>query len=57
VLTTDDFERLARFQARAMGFPDLRIVVVPHPLGGIPAEEALKKAPEAIEKIVAFFDA
>lgn len=31
-----------------MGFPDLRILVVQHPLGGIPPEEVLQKIPDAV---------
>ncbi len=55
VLATDEFEGLARSQARASGLPDLRIVVVPHPLGGIPAEKALAKAEDAAKAIGAMF--
>jgi hypothetical protein len=57
VLATDDFERLARFQARAMGFLQLKLVIVPHPLGGIPAEDALKKAPPLLDIIAGMFNA
>jgi hypothetical protein len=57
VLATSDFERLSRYQAKAMGLPDLRLVVIPAPLGGTPPEEALKKLPAAMETIAAMFDA
>lgn len=39
--------QLARLQARAMGYPDLRIVVIEHPLGGIEPDEVLAKVPDA----------
>jgi hypothetical protein len=38
-----------------MGRPDLRVVLVPHPIGGIPAEEAAAKAPAAAQAIPALF--
>jgi hypothetical protein len=56
VLATSDFERLSRYQAKAMGLPELRLVVVPAPLGGIPDEAALNKVPEALKTIASLFD-
>jgi len=38
-LVTTAFETLARYQARAMGYPDLRLLVIKHPLGSITEEE------------------
>lgn len=32
--------------------PDMAIVVVPHPIGGINPEEVVKKADEALEEII-----
>jgi hypothetical protein len=57
VLATNEFEKLARFLAKSMGFPDLRIVVIPHPLGGIPEEEAKIKGAAAVDGIVRLFEA
>jgi len=34
-----------------MGFPDLRILVIQHPLGGIPPEEVLQKIPDAVDEV------
>jgi hypothetical protein len=56
-LTTSEFENLARFQARAMGYPKLRILLIQHPLGGTPVEEALAKAESAVDSIVTMFEA
>ena len=55
-LTTTDFVRLAQLQARAMGYPSLRLIVVPHPLGGLTAEKALEKVPDAVEQTIRFFE-
>jgi hypothetical protein len=57
VLATTDFEKLARFQAKAMGLPNLRIVVIPAPLGGTSPEVALAKVADALETIAAMFNA
>ena len=38
-----------------MGYPDLRLLVIPHPLGGIPEAEALMKTDAALEQLVRFF--
>jgi len=40
-----------------MGLPNLRIVVIPAPLGGTPPEVALAKVPEALEVIAGMFNA
>ena len=34
-----------------MGYPDLRILVIQHPLGGIPPEEVLQKVPGAVSDV------
>lgn len=34
-----------------MGFPDLRIIVIPHPLGGIDPAEVIAKVPEAAAQV------
>jgi len=57
VLATSDFEKLSRFQAKAMGLPNLRIVVIPAPLGGTSPEVALAKVAGALETIAAMFNA
>lgn len=38
-----------------MGLPDLRIIVVPAPLGGLPPEDALKKVDGALEIVGSMF--
>ena len=50
---TEAFRGLATLQARAMGMPDLPVVLIPHPLGGIPVEQALTKAHEVVDEVAA----
>ena len=38
-------------QAKAAGYPNLRIVTISHPIGGIPKEDALAKAAAAVEAV------
>lgn len=49
---TDAFSRLAALQSRAMGHPDLAVVLVEHPLGGIEPDEVREKAQVAAKAIV-----
>ncbi|MFN0091530.1 MAG: hypothetical protein ACKVWR_14880 [Acidimicrobiales bacterium] len=51
-LATDAFVRLAALQSKAMGHPDLAVVVIDHPLGGIPHDEVLVKAKAAAAAVV-----
>ncbi len=48
---TQAFQGLATLQAKAMGMPDLPVVLIPHPLGGIPVEQALAKAHDVAEEV------
>jgi len=43
---------LARFQAKAMGYPDLRLLVFPGPLFTCNPEEALAKGEAISENVV-----
>ena len=52
---TDAFERLAALQSKAMGHPDLAVIVVEHPLGGIEPEEVRAKAKIAAAAIIERF--
>jgi hypothetical protein len=51
-IVTTFFTRLAEITAESLGVPDLPIVSVPHPLGGIPANEAQAKADALIDDVV-----
>ena len=50
---TEAFRGLATLQAKAMGMPDLPVVLIPHPLGGISVEQALAKAHEVVDEVAA----
>jgi hypothetical protein len=39
-VTSDRFLELGRLQSRALGRPDLALVVIPHPLAGLAPAEA-----------------
>ena len=52
-VVTSSFSLLAKKSAETFGMPGLPIVAIPHPLGGISADEARSKARSAIEEIVA----
>lgn len=51
-LGTDAFARLAALQAKAMGHPDLLVITVEHPLGGIEPDDVLRKADIAAAAII-----
>jgi hypothetical protein len=53
VLGTDEFLPLARAQALANGLPDLPVVTVPHPIGGIPDKAVALKAAPVVEEVAA----
>ena len=44
VICSEPFLGLGRTQAAVLGVPDLPIIVVPHPLGGIALEEVRLRA-------------
>jgi hypothetical protein len=52
VVGTQEFETLARLEARNRGLADLPLALVPHPLGGIREPEVLLKASLAVESVV-----
>ena len=52
VLTTTAFLHLTREVAAALGLPGARIVVVPHPIGGIEEPEALDRARGIVEQVL-----
>jgi len=52
-ICTDRFEILARTTAKGMGMPNLSLVVVPHPIGGIDPEEVKIKADDIFDVVVA----
>jgi hypothetical protein len=52
VMGTTEFEQLAKLESKNRGMADLPLALVPHPLGGIPEDEAIKKADLVIDVVV-----
>ena len=52
VMGTVEFEQLAKLEAKNRGMADLPLALVPHPLGGIPEDEAIKKADLVIDDVL-----
>ncbi|OGK96435.1 MAG: hypothetical protein A3E31_07140 [Candidatus Rokubacteria bacterium RIFCSPHIGHO2_12_FULL_73_22] len=52
VMGTFEFEALARLEAKNRGLGDLPLALVPHPLGGIPEAEVVRKADLALEAVL-----
>ena len=44
VICTEPFLKLAQAQAKTFGVPDLPIIMIPHPLGGISVEQVEGRA-------------
>ena len=51
-IVTTEFSNLAKVYARASGLPNLCLVIVPHPLGGISRSEVEEKADNAFREIL-----
>ena len=52
VIVSVPFENLGKAQARVFGVPDLPLVIVPHPLGGLSLEQVEGRSHVAIPKLV-----
>jgi len=55
VICTEPFLKLAKAQAKTFGVPDLPIIMIPHPLGGIGLEQVAGRAEAAwpqLEKLL-----
>jgi len=50
---THEFRPLALAEARAKGLPDLAVVTVPHPIGGVAEELVAGKAMTAVDEVLA----
>jgi hypothetical protein len=53
VFTTTKFDVLTRKVATSFGLPDLRVVVVDHPLGGTDEATILAWADAAVDAVIA----
>jgi hypothetical protein len=52
VVVTEVFENLGRTAARAQGYPELRMLVVPHPLESRPEAEVRAIAGARFEELI-----
>ncbi len=53
VICSEPFKALGKNQARVFGAPDLPLVMIPHPLGGLSLEQVQGRALVAIPQVVA----
>ncbi len=52
VICSGPFLKLGKAQARVFGVPDLPLIVIPHPLGGISLDEVKGRAEVAIPQLI-----
>jgi hypothetical protein len=52
VVCSTPFERLGKSQAKVFGAPDLPLMMIQHPLGGIPIDEVRARADQALPKVL-----
>jgi hypothetical protein len=52
VICSEPFLKLGKNQARVFGVPDLPLLLIPHPLGGIDLEGVKGRAAHAVPKVV-----
>jgi hypothetical protein len=55
VICSGPFMKLGQAQARVFGTPDLPLLLIPHPLGGLGIDEVKARADHAIPQIVKLF--
>ena len=52
VICSVPFEKLGRSQARVLGVPDLPLIMIPHPLGGIGRDQVQARSELVIPRFV-----
>lgn len=52
VVCSDPFMKLGQAQARTFGVPDLPLLRIPHPLGGIDLEQVKKRVEAAMPSLL-----
>jgi hypothetical protein len=52
VVCSEAFLNLARTQARVFGVPDMTLIVIPHPLGGLAMSEVKSRAEHALPQLL-----
>jgi hypothetical protein len=56
VICSTPFEKLGQAQAKVFGAPDLPLVMIQHPLGGIQFDEVRARAQQALPKVIALVE-
>jgi hypothetical protein len=52
VICSGPFEKLGRAQARVLGVPDLPLVMIQHPLGGLAMDDVKARAAQATPMMI-----
>ena len=52
VVCSEPFLKLGKTQARVFGVPDLPLLLIPHPLGGLALEDVKGRAAHAIPQVL-----
>lgn len=52
VICSDPFLKLAQTQARVFGIPDLPLMMIPHPLGGISLDDVKARARHVLPELL-----
>ena len=52
VICSTPFEKLGRAQAKVLGVPDLPLVMIQHPLGGLAIEDVRARADQATPAVI-----
>jgi hypothetical protein len=52
VICSNSFLKLAQNQSRVFGVPDLPLVLIPHPLGGLSLGEVQRRSDVAIPQVL-----
>ena len=52
VVVSEPFLKLGKTQARVFGVPDLPLLLIPHPLGGLSLEQVEGRAGHAIPQVL-----
>ena len=52
VICSTPFEKLGRAQAKVLGVPDLPLVMIQHPLGGLAIDDVKARAEQAAPAVI-----
>ena len=52
VICSEPFMNLGKAQARVFGVPDLPLILIPHPLGGLAIDDVKARAAAALPEVV-----